>query len=620
MPGSEFPQQCRRRVRLAVVCITAAVLAGGRVRGAGPSPQNAVPANAAPIFKQYCFQCHGSAVATAGVNLEKLTATASVAENYQTWERVVTALEQKHMPPKGMPQPSDEQRAQAALWVRSRLDGFVKSHAGDPGHVTVRRLTSGEYNYTIHDLTGLDLDLGIDASNDSVGGEGFTNFGDVQFMQDSNLERYLDAAKQVADHAVVGAGPLEFYSDPGKSGFEMSAIHRIKDIDTKFGFRTVSGEGGISFGLEKYTKALFAAWEFRHRAALGKPTATLASLAAEEGVTARFVQHLWSVLNRRDLAYPSSEMAARFQKLPVPTSDAKASAAAGRAACETLQKFVTSWPSWLFARGDAAVGGAGDESPLIISEKSLKVEGTHHFLFNRGGRGAPGGRGTATAAPKTAKLYLNIEPVNPAAKGKPVVIWRNPTVAFRSTVFGRGATAAAAGNADGAADPNAAQPNQAQIAAAGRGRGAAPPRIPLQSVATPAFAQKIHFGTSPDGASVAPGDFASESSVAIEVQLPDGAVAFDFQADAEVAPIATRSSASSLPTAKTEARAAFPSARFWVIRRARDTRRSSPACCNWRSFCRRIRIANRLPRTKTRFPNPSTAPTTCPSTMPSTTT
>ena len=134
-------------------------------------------------------------------------------------------------------------------------------------------------------------------------------------------------------------------------------------------------------------------------------------------------------MNRRDLAYPSSEMAARFQKLPAPTSDVKASLAAGRAGCEELQKFITTWPSWLFARGDAAFGGAGDESPLIISEKSLKVEGDAPFpVQSRRAWRARRARRPDSAA--VGKLYLNVAAVNPAAKGKPVIIWRNPTVAF----------------------------------------------------------------------------------------------------------------------------------------------------------------------------------------------
>ena len=47
--------------------------------------------------------------------------------------------------------------------------------------------------------------------------------------EESRIERYLEAAKQVADHAVVGAGPLEFYADAGKTGLELSALSRIND-------------------------------------------------------------------------------------------------------------------------------------------------------------------------------------------------------------------------------------------------------------------------------------------------------------------------------------------------------------------------------------------------------
>jgi len=164
----------------------------------------------------------------AGLNLEPLAAGAPVADHYQAWQKVATALEEKRMPPKGMPQPADADRARAVAWIRNELSTFAKKHDGDPGRVTVRRLTSGEYAYAIRDLTGLDLETGIDASSDSVGGEGFTSFGDVQFMQDANLERYLASAKLIADHAVVGSGPLEFYGDAGKTGFELSAVNRIK--------------------------------------------------------------------------------------------------------------------------------------------------------------------------------------------------------------------------------------------------------------------------------------------------------------------------------------------------------------------------------------------------------
>ena len=150
----------------------------------------------------------------------------------------------------------------------------------------------------IRDLTGIDVKVGIDASSDAVGGEGFANFGDVQFVQDASVERYLEAAKQVADHAVIGAGPLDFYADAGKTGLELSALNRIEQLYTTQGFRVVSGEGGRPFGFDRYGKALYVAWHYRHRVALGEPTVTLRALAAREGITGRFAEHIWDAVNR----------------------------------------------------------------------------------------------------------------------------------------------------------------------------------------------------------------------------------------------------------------------------------------------------------------------------------
>jgi len=457
----------------------------------------------------------------AGVSLEAITGQPSVAASYQTWEKVAAVLEQHRMPPKGMPQPTDEQRAAAIAWIHGELTAAARKNEGDPGRITVRRLTSGEYDYAIQDLTGLDLDTGIDASSDSVGGEGFSNFGDVQFMQDANLQRYLEAAKLVAAHAVVGAGPLTFYQDPGKTGFEMSAIARLKDIYTKQGFRTVSGEGGFPYGLEKYGKGFYAAWRYQHRAALGEPNLTLKDAAAKEGLTARWVEHLSTVVNRKDLGYPSSDMAARFQKLPAPNAGEKTV----REACAELQKTVTTWPLWLFARGDAAVGGAGDESPLIINDTSLKVEGKRHFQFLRGGRGGGGGGGRGAPAGPPA-VFINVAAVNPTAKGKPVIVWHNPTIGFRAG-FGRGPAQPIAG------DQNAADANGGAAGAVRRGLPPVP-RVPLREAITEASATKLAFGKSIDGAPVGADDFEAEGNVSFEVKMPQGMTTFDFQADAEI--------------------------------------------------------------------------------------
>lgn len=482
-----------------------------------------------------------------GVNLQQLSP--QVGDSFATWTRVAGVLEQNRMPPKGMPQPGDTERKQLVDWIHSELAAYAKKHDGDPGRVTVRRLTSGEYAYAVHDLTGIDPDAGIDAAGDSVGGEGFTSFGDVQFMQDANLERYLAAAKIIANHAVIGAGPLEFYVDPGKTGFELSAINRIKNIYATHGFRTVSGEGGIPFGLEKYGKAFYVAWRYQHRAALGEPNITLGALAAREGVSARFSQHIWTVVNQPSLGYPSAEMVARWRKLPAPGGADTAGAA--RAGCEDIQKFLTTWPSWLFGRGDVAAGGAGDESPLIFNDKSLKAEATHHFAFNRFGRGGGGGAGRGAPAPGPTKIFLSVASLNPSVT-KPVILWRNPSVSFRPAgAPGRGragggqvtaVTPAAAAQTDAAPPTVVGQAGQAAAGqaggvAAGGGRGfnqPTGPRIPLRTAVSEETAKRLGFGKSLDASAIGSDDFASGGSVSFELVVPEGMTLGDFQADAAI--------------------------------------------------------------------------------------
>src|SRR5262245_28095535 len=288
------------------------LIAAARLQAADPADPNVA------MFRQYCAGCHGKTVATAGIDLEQLLAQRSIGESFQRWEKIAHVLEEKRMPPPKLPQPTDAQRQAAAAWIRGKLQEFAQKNDGDPGRVTVRRLTSGEYTYSIADLTGLELTFDQDFASDAVGGEGFANFGDVQFVDDANLERYLEAAKKVANHGVIGAGPLSFFEHPGQSGFEMSAVSRIQEIYRAYGFRAVAGEGAKPYGLDRYGKALFVAWQYRHREALGESKATLESLAAREGITSRFARHIWLLLNQPSPSYPISDVVSRWQSLPGP--------------------------------------------------------------------------------------------------------------------------------------------------------------------------------------------------------------------------------------------------------------------------------------------------------------
>jgi hypothetical protein len=471
------------------------------------------------MFEQYCFECHGADKPEADLSIERLikeSSAGSAGEHWEDWEKIAEKLESGAMPPKEATLfPSDGERASAVGWIRSSLKSYEDEHAGDPGRVTVRRLTSAEYAYAIHDLTGIDIKVGIDASSDSVGGEGFANLGDVQFVQDATVERYLEAAKLVADHAVIGAGPLAFYTDPGKTGLELSALSRINDLYARYGFRVVSGEGGRPFGLDRYGKALYVAWHYKHRAALGDPSATIRGLAAKQGITGRLAEHVWSVVNRPNVGYPARTTVEGWTKLPAPTSDRAASIAAAKAGCDELYKALTTWPSWFFARGDLAAGGAGDESPLVFDDTTLKVQPSRSYVYPLGPRGGRG-RGAPAPPPSTGpvNVYVHLDNVNPIPGVTPVVVWRNPRVVTRGVApDGRGA------------------------AGAGRGRATAGPVLstrPLRSVLPAEAAAALRFGVSPDGTPVGPDDFATSGPASFAIDPPAQGTVLELHADAEL--------------------------------------------------------------------------------------
>ncbi len=506
---------------------------GSPASAASSAKHPAVDPKAAAVFQKYCFECHGGAKAKGGLSLEKLVAQPSVGLDSDAWDKVIEALESHDMPPDDAERlPTDAERNVAVKAVRSAQKSYLADHAGEPGRVTMRRLTSGEYAYAIRDLTGVAIETGIEASSDSVGGEGFTNFGDVQFMQDASVERYLEAAKHVVEHAVIGAGPLQFSPYTGLTGEELFALTRINELYAKHGLRLVSGEGGGMFGLERYTKAFFVAWYFKHRVALSDPKITLRELAVKEGLTLKFAELIWSAVNRSDLGYPSQQIVDRWKALAKPTSDIKASIALGRAGSEEMKNYLTAWPVWFFNRGPLAAGGQGDESPLRFDDSSLSVEATHTYSYAIGGAGARGGRagrgpgaagGSDVASDAPVKVSLVFTNLNPSPRVAPVIILRNPRIVTRAAVAGGfGARGAAGANA---------------VAVGGRRVGPTGPILstqPLRALLSDDVVTALQFGKVPDGSVVGADDFAVTGSTTFDVKPPAPGTTAEFVVDAEL--------------------------------------------------------------------------------------
>ncbi len=156
----------------------------------------------APVLARYCTGCHGGAKPKGDLALDGYKDAQAAEKDRETWERVLGMLELGEMPPKDKPRPSPAELEQLTRWIQASLAKTDCSGDKNPGRVTLHRLNRAEYNNTIRDLVGIDFHPADDFPSDDVG-YGFDNIGDVLSMSPILVEKYLAAAEQVVEKAIV---------------------------------------------------------------------------------------------------------------------------------------------------------------------------------------------------------------------------------------------------------------------------------------------------------------------------------------------------------------------------------------------------------------------------------
>ena len=131
---------------------------------------------------------------------------AAMSEDRATWRKVLTMLRARKMPPEDNPRPKAEEYAAVSAWLEATLDQADRVGSADPGRVTIRRLNRTEYTNTIRDLLGVEFNAAAGFPSDDVG-YGFDNIGDVLTLPPLLMEKYLDAAEQIAAKAIAADKP-----------------------------------------------------------------------------------------------------------------------------------------------------------------------------------------------------------------------------------------------------------------------------------------------------------------------------------------------------------------------------------------------------------------------------
>lgn len=165
-----------------------------------PSPQALFASDVLPLVNQFCGSCHVQK-SKGGVSLKGFTTAASLHKDLKLWDSVLHNVQSGVMPPEDSPQPTKAQRDKFIAWLTSML-AEAEAKVSDPGRVTIHRLNQAEYNNTIRDLLGIDFQPANDFPADDVG-YGFDNIGDVLSISPLLMEKYLNAAEQIADKAIA---------------------------------------------------------------------------------------------------------------------------------------------------------------------------------------------------------------------------------------------------------------------------------------------------------------------------------------------------------------------------------------------------------------------------------
>lgn len=256
-----------------------------------------------PLVAKYCLGCHSAKLKKGSLDLERFATANDVRRDLKVWQQVIEQLEAGEMPPANRPQPTAEERKTLIAWARTVLDAEARARAGDPGHVPLRRLSNAEYDYTIRDLTGVDLRPTREFPADGAAGEGFTNAAEaLTDISPALLTKYLNAAKDVSERTVLLPDGFRFSLSKTRRDWTDESTARLRQFYSQF---AVDGRLPIQ---------LYLAATVRHREKLVNGTIALDEVARTETLNRKYLGVLWTALTDTTASQPLAAIRAKWRQ------------------------------------------------------------------------------------------------------------------------------------------------------------------------------------------------------------------------------------------------------------------------------------------------------------------
>jgi hypothetical protein len=175
--------------------------------GSGPRPHAAITRRAptvsnealTTVVRQTCGACHNERTKAGNLLLQTFD-VANAASTPEVAEKMIAKLRAGMMPPPGRKRPGGDTLVALAETLE-RLVDRAAALKPEPGTRSFQRLNRAEYERSVHDLLGLDIDAGKWLPLDTKSAN-FDNIADAQTPSATLLDAYLDAASEVSRLAV----------------------------------------------------------------------------------------------------------------------------------------------------------------------------------------------------------------------------------------------------------------------------------------------------------------------------------------------------------------------------------------------------------------------------------
>ncbi len=158
-----------------------------------------MPGQHRALFKEHCHQCHNEDKKKGKFRVDDLSFSITDIETAERWQKVLDALNSGEMPPEDEAPLPNEAKTDFLDDLSNVMVTARKALSDQKGVITMRRLNRREYNNTLRELLGVEINVSELPSDSGTGN--FDTVGSNLFMSANQFVQYLDLGRKALDEA-----------------------------------------------------------------------------------------------------------------------------------------------------------------------------------------------------------------------------------------------------------------------------------------------------------------------------------------------------------------------------------------------------------------------------------